>query len=196
MGRHAKFLSAFFSKPLQTGSVIPSSRYLARSILSKLDFSHFKAVVEFGPGSGAITKYLSNVIGRSTDTLHLVEMNPDFYEALKQNFPQAHVHLGAASNILSYEGINVGTVDVVISSLPFTVIPWEETKQTILQTYEAIKPGGTFRTYIYVNTILLKKNQRLLKLLREVFGEVRIWSEWRNLPPAFVIDCKKANLSK
>jgi phospholipid N-methyltransferase len=193
MSRYGKFLSAFLSNPLQTGSIIPSSRFLANSILINLDFTNLKKVVEFGPGSGAITKYLSDVLQQSECKLHLVEMNPDFFEALKENFPEAHVHLGAASSILSYEGIEAGSVDVVISSLPFTVIPWDETQQTILQTYKVIKPGGTFRTYIYVNTILVKKNQRLLELLREVFGEVKIWFEWRNMPPAFVIDCKKTS---
>ncbi len=50
-----RFLSTFLRRPRVTGSVLPSSRHLARALVGELDLRSGELVVEFGPGTGPMT---------------------------------------------------------------------------------------------------------------------------------------------
>jgi phospholipid N-methyltransferase len=43
---------------MATGAIVPSSDALGKAIVRNLDLSHAKAVVEYGPGTGAFTTYV------------------------------------------------------------------------------------------------------------------------------------------
>ena len=50
------FTRSFLRHPLQTGSLVPSSRFLVRRMLAQVDWQHARVVVELGPGLGCFTR--------------------------------------------------------------------------------------------------------------------------------------------
>ena len=89
-----------------SGTVVPSSKYLANKMLKDIDFSSAKLIVELGPGNGAITH--------------------DYEELIKIKHPQLIVLKASAENI-KQEVIKLGfdKADYIVSSLPLTIIPKE-----------------------------------------------------------------------
>ena len=148
-------------------------------------------IVEYGPGTGAFTKYLFPALENSKAQLRLIEFNQEFVTYLEKRFPGVVVRKDRAANVKNILTRPDEKVDVVISSLPFTFFPWEETASTIKETYEVLNKGGVFRTYLYLHTLPLRKHRRLLALLRELFGDVEYWTCFANVPPALVIECRK-----
>jgi len=190
VGARRRFVREFFTNPLKVGSLVPSSRYLASAILRDLKLNSFKGIFEYGPGTGVFTRVLYNAMDHDRAKLQLVEMSPDFARFLVDAFPRATVHVMPASQVGTLN-LGPGDIDLVISSLPFSVIPWDETEKTILETVKLLPKGGRFRTFLYFHTFPIPKNVKLFELLKASFSSVITWAEWRNFPPAIVIECVK-----
>ena len=83
------FLKQFFAQYHTTGSVLPSSRSLAKALCRYVPDQHGAAaagpreILEVGPGTGAVTAELVRAL-RPTDRLTLVELNQDFVRHFKQ----------------------------------------------------------------------------------------------------------------
>ena len=87
---HAAFLAAFLRDPFSTGSVAPSSRWLAERMVEQAGLAGARTVVELGPGTGAITRAIVREL--PDDTLFLaVEANAIFAADLARDFPRASV---------------------------------------------------------------------------------------------------------
>lgn len=182
--------------PFAVGSITPSSKFLAAAILKHLDFSKLKVVVEYGPGTGVFTQFLLDSSSPAKTQVRIIEFNEAFVNHLHEKFPVNQYNIvikqDRAANVKNILKSPDELVDVVISSLPFTFFPWEETLATIDATYEVLADGGVFRTFLYLHTLPLPKIQRLLRHLKEVFGNVNSWVVVANIPPAIVIECKKS----
>ena len=50
------FVKSLLQNPVEIGQVIPSSRFLAGRMVSKLNLKQARVVVEFGPGTGSVTR--------------------------------------------------------------------------------------------------------------------------------------------
>ncbi len=189
------FIKGFLRNPFAVGSVVPSSKFLATAILKNIDFSKLKVVVEYGPGTGVFTKHLLDSSSKSKTQVRVIEFSGDFVEFLTKRFPTNQFNIvikqDRAANVKNIMASPEERVDVVISSLPFTFFPWDETEATIRATFDVLETGGIFRTYLYVHTLPLPKIQRLLALLKDVFGNVDSWICVANIPPAIVIECQK-----
>src|SRR4051794_5514650 len=70
-----RFLRSWIEKPLHMGAVMPSSKFLARTMAQYVDVDSDAPVVELGPGTGAITNALIEH-GVDQKRLVLVEYNP------------------------------------------------------------------------------------------------------------------------
>ena len=57
------FARNFFANPRRVGSVIPSSRRLIQRMLGQTDWQQIKVAVEYGPGTGCITRALLARLG-------------------------------------------------------------------------------------------------------------------------------------
>src|ERR1700719_1653599 len=77
----------FFNESLKsfstTASVVPSSPYLARAMLSSIDFSRAKSIVEVGVGTGAMTHELLRRM-RPDARLYALDINPRFIDFLRE----------------------------------------------------------------------------------------------------------------
>src|SRR5438445_11432334 len=90
-----RFLRSWCEKPLPRGAVMPSGRFLARTMAQYVDIDSEGPVVELGPGTGAITNALI-AHGVDQKRLVLVEYNPGFCALLRDRYPQAKVVQGDA----------------------------------------------------------------------------------------------------
>src|SRR5678815_4904276 len=85
------FLKNFLRHPLQNASVIPSSKKASLAVLSELDWSKIKTIVELGPGNGTFTKQILAQCAPGT-TVILIELEETYIKLLKEKFgDQVHV---------------------------------------------------------------------------------------------------------
>ena len=62
MNENIEFLQAFLKNPGTVGSITPSSPELAQRMLSGIEPGPDNIVLELGVGTGAITKYLQQIV--------------------------------------------------------------------------------------------------------------------------------------
>lgn len=189
------FLKAALKSPRQIGSVLPSSPFLGKAMMRLVDFSAAKNVVEFGPGTGSITKVLLNHLAPGTK-FFAIELNETMAHSFAHNFPKVKLYHRSVADIEAIcvdEGLAPkNDLDVIISGIPWAVLP-EALQTTLLAAaVRALRPGGVMLTYGYHGGLLLKAGRNFAKTLPKHFSRVERSSPiWLNLPPAFVYRCEK-----
>jgi phosphatidylethanolamine/phosphatidyl-N-methylethanolamine N-methyltransferase len=185
MTRKKSFLKQFWQEKKMVGSMVPSSKYLAKKMLSPINFNDAKVIIELGPGTGVFTqKIIENM--RTDATLLVFELNDQFFEILKNNFSDPRVHFihDSAEKIEEYMQLHhLEQADVVVSSLPLANFPKKLRDAILNASNKALKPVGQ---YIQFQYSLQSKKQ-----LKKTFKEVQIGFTPLNFPPAFVYSCKK-----
>src|SRR5207247_5853713 len=76
------FIRSWLEKPLATGAVTPSGRFLARAMARYVRTEIPGPVIELGPGTGPVTEALVEQ-GVEPSRLLLVEFNPTFCQLLR-----------------------------------------------------------------------------------------------------------------
>lgn len=189
---HAHFLGAFMRDPFKTGSVAPSSRWLAARMVEGLGLATARTVVELGPGTGAITRAIVPELG--PDTIFLaVEFNPAFAAALGRDLPRVTVLNDTAARLpelLAAQGRE--SADCILSSLPFAAFPEQLQGRLLDAAVRSLAQGGLFVNYAYIPAAWLPAGRRFRRLLESRFRRVGVTPVvWRNIPPAFVYRCEK-----
>lgn len=110
--------------PRRTGAVAPSSSRLARLMAEAA--TPAGRVLEFGAGTGAITKALLERF--DTESLTAFEINPSLARRLAREIPGLAVRTSCALSALQEEHSNIGPV-VFVSSLPFKSLPGQFTEE-------------------------------------------------------------------
>jgi len=108
-----------------TASLTPSSRYLARAMVKALDLAKAKVVVEFGPGTGVMTRELLAAAPEDAQILAF-EINTRFVDYLRTeiNDPRLVViAAGAETTAAELQRRGYARVDAVLSSLGFGLMP-------------------------------------------------------------------------
>ena len=167
-------------------SFAPSQRFLARKIISGIDYDKAKCIVELGAGTGPVTAQLLSRAKPHTKVI-VVELDPDFCVRLRQKFPNADIVEGDAAKLeqlLAARGIPA--VDHVISGLPLPSFPAPLRDAILASSAKVLTPDGTFRQltnmpYIY------------WKLYKRYFDEVKFKFVPLNMPPAGVYFCRGYN---
>ena len=182
-----KFLKEFVAKPVTVGAIAPSSKHLARAVTEAAGVAESPVVVEFGPGTGAITEAILPAL-REDATFFGMEINEDFVAIMGDQFPEVTVHHDSAENTRAYlEKLGLDACDCIVSGLPWGTFS-KDLQDSLLDTIsDVLRPGGRFATYMYLQSTLLPTGQRFKEQLRTRFGELfRTPVVWRNLPPAIV----------
>lgn len=173
-------------KNIQTlGTITPSSRFLSKKMLRKIDFKKADVLVELGPGNGAITKYILENLSPKAKLI-CFEINDNFYDELQElNHPQLIVLKASAESIeKELKKLKINKVCHIISSLPLTIIPEDISDEILKRSYSILAKNGTFIQYQYTLTYFKK--------LKKVFKEaISLEFEPLNIPPAFIYHCKK-----
>jgi phospholipid N-methyltransferase len=179
-----RFFYSFLRSPRTVGSVTPSSRFLARAMLKEVDWARTEIVVELGAGTGVFTEGIKK-LARSGAKKMIFEKDPHLRERLIRRFPDFIIGDNACELIpsLADNGIEPGQVDVILSGLPFAVLPQPLRDQILTGVYRALKPDGIFITFQY--------SLQMRKQLLDRFHTVDLSFVPFNLPPAFVYHCRK-----
>jgi phosphatidylethanolamine/phosphatidyl-N-methylethanolamine N-methyltransferase len=173
------FFRQWLRSPKSMGSVIPSSRALARAVAAEVAWQPGQYVVELGGGTGAISQGLIER-GIPRDRLIVVELDGALYGYLKERLTGCRVIQGDATRLDEILArLEVGEVGTVISGLPMVGMPFEFQRAIIDQGFKVMKPGSFMLQYSYspIAPIPAKKLGIKAKIARYV-----LW----NFPPAAV----------
>lgn len=190
--RHGRFLREFIRKPVSTGAIVASSAELARLMAEEASLEGSSVIVEFGPGTGPITRAL---IERKPENAKLIaiERNEEFVAMLREQHPNldvVHDCVQELRRILDSRGEAVA--DRIVSGLPWAAFDESLQREIMQAAHDSLADDGVFVTFAYLQGFALPPAWRFRKLLRQMFAEVRQSDVvWRNVPPAFVYTCRK-----
>jgi phosphatidylethanolamine/phosphatidyl-N-methylethanolamine N-methyltransferase len=178
------FFRQWLKNPLRVAAISPSSKQLARQMMSQLPRAS-RRVIELGGGTGVFTQALLDH-GIAPADLLVLELNEELHQHLVRQFPGARVVCADAGNlsaIAQSQGfIGPDSADAVISGLGLLSMP-RQTQQSILQAaFDSLKPEGRFIQFTYgpANPVT-----------REVVDALELTARrasftWWNVPPATV----------
>lgn len=178
------FFMQFLRNPLKTGAIVPTQGWVARRVIGHIP-RQIKAVVEYGPGTGAVTLPLLKALPPGCE-LFAIERNSTFAKKLRNlSKPNLHVIEGNAADCAQY----VTTPDVILSALPFRSFSRKQREEVLTATARVLPPHGIFIVYLQYTPFLEQ-------YLHEYFGEITREFEWRNIPPTFIYVCRKPKVQK
>jgi phospholipid N-methyltransferase len=196
-----QFYRQFREQYRTTGSILPSSRALARAMTRPMRRAKPpRRILEVGPGTGAVTAEIVRQLRRG-DQLDIVEINADFVAYLGQRFseePDFRKRRGQ-SRIMHcplQEVPGEHGYDFMISGLPLNNFSLDLV-ENIYRSYERLlKPDGTLTCFEYVWIRVMKmpfvsvsERTRLLMLTQYLQAKIRRYQigeevVFLNVPPA------------
>lgn len=186
----ASFLLQVFKNPFSTGGVAPCGPKIIASVTHAAAVSTADQIVELGPGTGVFTQAIDRQ-RKEGSQFFAVEINPEFAAITRSLCPNVQVFEGSAADLKSFLPIESwGKVDVVVSTLPWSLLS-KELQSTILDTVvQCLKPGGRFLTVMYVQSRIFPMGIRFAKMLRQKFVKVeRLRPVWDGPFPMFAYSC-------
>jgi phospholipid N-methyltransferase len=176
------FLRRFFGAPRQVGSVMPSSPYLTKAMLSKIDWNETRYIAELGAGTGVFTRSIVRKL-RGDGKVLVFEIDPALKSLIEAGSPGVEVYGDARDLTQVMKERDVPFLDYVVSSLPFAVLPPRMTASILEAVEKGLKPGGKLIAYQY--------SKHMKPYFEKRFESVKISFVLRNVPPAFVYECRK-----
>lgn len=186
------FLREFIASPTITGSVTPSSRYLARTIVEGLDLPNADAVLEYGPGTGIFTEFVLREL-KPGARFAAIELNAHFADTFKQRYPNVLLFQDSVTNVERLcKRAGVQSVDCIVSGLPWATFSESLQVECLDAMMRVLKPGGRFVTFSYLHSQALIASRRFATRLPKYFKSVsKSPVVWLNFPPAFVYRCRR-----
>ena len=188
----ARFVTSFLRHPIATGAIAASSLHLAREMVGWVDWKQVATCVEFGPGTGAFTQSILDSLDGSA-RFFTVELNAHFAETMARKYPDVETVCRSVADIDEIcEQRGVAEIDCIICGLPWAGFSVQLQRCLMQAVLSRMSTGGYFATFAYLQGTILPAGIRFRRLLHESFGSVgRSRTVWRNLPPAFVYQCRK-----
>ena len=186
-----------------TGAILPSSRFLARALVSELrKLRPAGRILEVGPGTGSVTKEIARHL-LPGDQFDAVEINARFVTLLRQRFETDKAFARCRDRVTLIQGAieelpGEGLYDFIVSGLPLNNFPVSQVRAIFSAYDRLLRPGGTLTYYEYALVRQLKtpfvnrrERRRLFRVGRVVGGYIRNYQIRRerifiNVPPATV----------
>jgi len=203
---------------LHTGAIAPSSRFLAKAMLSAVEPAlPAMRVLEAGAGTGALTESLLRRLPAGS-SLEIYEINPIFARHLASRFepagdgnpPEASSRAGVRPDVeVRIRNRDVMEIepapryDLILSGLPLNNFEPAVVRGILDTLFAALKPGGVLSYFEYLLIRELKsmatgrRERRRLRRVGRVTGgflekyEFRRESVLLNIPPAVVHHLRK-----
>ena len=179
------FFRQLLTKPKQVSAIAPSSRWLARAMAAGLG-PHSGRVVEFGPGTGVLTRGIL-AAGVAARDLTLFEMSPDFAAHLHATLPGVTIHHAPAQDAPK---LIAPGVSAVISGLPLLSMPVGLRMEIVQAAFDILAPDGVFVQFTYGPKPPLSPELMEQMHLRVSKGP----KVWASLPPAQVYHFHRASI--
>lgn len=177
------FARNFFKHPRMLGSIIPSSPFLVRRLLGRIDWESARVLVEYGPGVGTITREILRRMHPEA-TLLVLETNDDFVDFLQRSLPDPRLQVVKASAEevqAELARLDLPAADHVFAGIPFSTMPATSRERILADTQAVLAPRGSLLIYQF--------SSRVLADLRRVFPTVECDFEPFNILPARLYYC-------
>ncbi len=185
------FLRKFLREPAHVASFWPSSRWLAAAMVRDLQLPRGHAVLEFGPGTGPFTSAIERRLRELPDRGYLgIERDPEFTALLRARFPQLEFCVSDVARLpdllAERPALRPGAV---ICGLPLVAMPVDVVDRLLGTAAARLPPGGFFRTFSYVHTMVNPASWDLRERMRRIFRAFTVRGPIvRNVPPALVFE--------
>lgn len=183
----------FVRAPRIVGTLVPSSRNLATTLLAPVNVGNSDLVIEVGVGSGSITRALF-ARGLPSARYLGVEKRAALVDLLTRRFPDAMFLADSAANLPHILAARkCGSASCIIALLPWSLMTAKVRRSLLATITYALHPAGIFLTYTFVTNRLLPQGRNVASDFRRYFRSVECSSiVWRNLPPAVAWRCSSA----
>jgi phospholipid N-methyltransferase len=194
-GEIRTFVREFTKSPARTGSMLPSSRWVADRMAAPVPERGDPVVVELGPGTGAFSAAVDRrLAGRGHHIA--VELNSEFAGQLARRFPALDIAVGDAAQLpelLASRGL--ATADVIVSGLPWASFPPPLQRRLVDVIGRCLAADGALTAVAYTALCGMPRARRFHGLLRETFEEVIVGrTVWPNVLPARVYTARRARV--
>ncbi len=178
----ALFFRRLLTNPRRVSAIAPSSRFLGRAMTAGLG-PDSGPVVEFGPGSGSLTRAIL-ARGVRPEHLTLFELDGEFVRDLRQRFPGVTVHHAPADAATDFVSPGIAAV---ISGLPLLSMPPAVCSAIVGAAFRILRPGAAYIQFTYGPKPSIPP---------EIIADLGLTVEqrafvWANLPPARVHHFRK-----
>lgn len=188
MKESIQFLQAFLKNPAKVGAIAPSSPELAAEMLHGIYPDDHNIVLELGVGTGAITKFLREIVPSKASYLGL-ELDPNLVKTLNQNYPDMNIVCGNAAECYSiHQDSGLGKVRYLVCCLPFVSLPREVSENVLAEIQKFMDEGCELRIFQYAHGYYLPPAIKLREALKNRYGKTRRSPlVLKNMPPAFTL---------
>ena len=188
MNENIQFLQAFLKNPAKVGAITPSSPELAQKMLKGIEPDAGNIILELGVGTGAITKYLQDILPNEKSYLG-IELDRSMVKSLRKNYPELKIVCGNATETFSiHQKSGLGKVGFVICCLPFVSLPNEVGETILLEIDKFMQQGCTFCTFQYAHGYYFPSAIKLREFMRNRYGKAhRSRLVVKNVPPAYTL---------
>lgn len=188
MNENLQFLQAFLKNPLKVGAVAPSSPGLAAQMLKGITPDENNIVLELGVGTGAITKYLQNIIPNKESYLG-IELDKKLVKRVGAKFSHMNIVAGSAADAYSiHRDSGLGKVSYLVCGLPFVSLPREVSEAVLAEIGRFMDEGCTLRIFQYAHGYYLPPAIKFRQFMLGRYGKSkRSPLVLKNLPPAFTL---------
>ena len=177
------FLYKFLRSPGQIGSVMPSSKFLAKKMIESVPWNNVRTIAELGAGTGAITKHIQTAVGGKNTNVLLFEADSYMRRELSSQYPDFSCYKDACQLQSAMHNERIEQLDCIISGLPFAAFPQAMRDKLMEQITISLKENGVFIAFQY--------SLQMKKQLSTHFDIETIKFVPFNVPPAFVYVCRK-----
>ena len=182
------FMFAALVKLRQTGTIVPSQRFLIRRMIEPVPESYAGRIIELGAGNGALTLRLATRCPQAR--VLACEINPALASTTRANLDRAGINgrvevvSDSAEHLLSEMGRR-GTerADYILSGIPLGNLPGEQVQALVNAISGALGPGGMYVQFQY--SLIDRKR------IRSQFRSLRTVPVPLNFPPAVVYYARK-----
>lgn len=167
----------FLRSPQLVGSAFPASQVLVDRLLDPVDWSSARVVVEYGPGSGPLTRAMLQRMPHDSRLVTL-DVSPHFTRHLQRSIddPRLLAVTASASSVADIlEGHGLGSADLIVTGIPFSTMSAQLADKIMDASAQVLSPHGQVLSY--------QMRTAVAGYLEPRFGKVRKSFVWRNIPP-------------
>ena len=188
MNENIQFLQAFLKNPLKVGAVAPSSPDLAWQMLDGILPDKDNIIIELGVGTGAITKYVSEILPDNESYLG-IELDTRLVSSMKVRYPGMNIVNGNACELSTiHKESGLGKASYLLCCLPFVTLPEEVASQVLNEIEKYMEQGCLFRVFQYAHGYYTPAAIRFRKFMRDRYGySKRSKLVAKNVPPAYTL---------
>ena len=145
-------------------------------------------VVELGVGTGAITKYVAEILP-DNDSYLGIELDAKMVSSLKVRYPEMNIVRGNACELSAiHAGSGLGKASYILCCLPFVTLPEEVAAKVLSEIEKYMERGCMFRAFQYAHGYYTPAALRLRKFMRDRYGNSkRSKLVAKNVPPAYTL---------